>query len=691
MVYAAQGDAGDQQEAHRRHQRHAAPRKVHRRLRRPQPARDQHERHQLRQVQRVEQRHPGQRCTGAGRAQRHQPAVANHDQHQRCERPAGGVEGSAQRRPQPRPAEQLDRKQGQPRQGRQRQPPATAQFLRTRELERRQRQQQRPREPPRRLRPDRGQAAVAAQADQAAQPEGGEQQPRGRAPAGQRLAAGAELGKGQYRHHREAAQHRQHQRRSRPPAVRLRRQQGRQRHGRDHRIRSQRRRHVPGDLANDGARPPDQAPAVRRQRIATATRALQPPGTGKARDRNQQRAREHRIEQRLRIDGHTAEAHKEGHRRRKLQGCPTPARQPAPGAQAQPDQPGAFNCEHRRRGPRRERQRHRQGRETRGQQRVGLGQHGVRPAPLPPGQNGIDRGQRQRTAGQLLPVALQQAGLQHEGHQRRAEQQTAINHPAPSRRLPARVQQRQRQIEGEKQQQKGLGAGELRGRVGQYAPGHADPPGEDPAQQVELAPGPQPGDGEDRRVEQRVVGEEHHVVAAAGRQPDRRHEAGEDAEHCQGARVLQHREHAQRRHQGHAGGEGHARRQQPVQPEGRVHHQQQHADRAALHRQGEAAVAVTLAPGEGQRGERHGGDAGQAQAHRQAQPALVAGVLEQRGHAGQQYQHADLHRHVALGEPALHPRHEAAGRIGSGAFAAWCGGTRRGGSSGLGGCRLRRR
>src|SRR5690606_32576097 len=138
---------------------------------------------------------------------------------------------------------------------------------------------------------------------------------------------------------------------------------------------------------------------------------------------------------------------------------------------------------------RRQRERHRQRGGSRRQQRVGLAQEDVRPAALPPGQRDIQRGERQRAQRERPALPLEQRALQQEGHQRRPEDQARVHHVAPPGHASPRVEQRQRQVEREEQQQERLRARVLRRRVGQRAPGDADAPGEDEAEQVEFTPG----------------------------------------------------------------------------------------------------------------------------------------------------------------------------------------------------------
>ena len=258
---------------------------------------------------------------------------------------------------------------------------------------------------------------------------------------------------------------------------------------------------------------------------------------------------------------------------------------------------------------------------------------------------------------------MQHAGLQRERDQRGAEHQAAVDQVALLRRLAPRVQDRDEQIEREEQQQERLGAGELVGVVLKHAPDRADAEGERETEQVQRPPRAPPGDGEDRGIEHGVVREQRHVVAAAGGQPDRCHEAGQDAEHGQRARVLQHRQHAHAGNQQDAHRKRDARLYQLVALERGEDGQQQDADRPALQGQCEQSPALALHPAEHQPGQRAGRDGGQAQFDRCVEPALVAGVFEQRGHAGQQHQHADLDRHVAFGEPAFDRADDALAQV----------------------------
>ena len=228
-----------------------------------------------------------------------------------------------------------------------------------------------------------------------------------------------------------------------------------------------------------------------------------------------------------------------------------------------------------------------------------------------------------------------------------------------------RIEDRNQQIQREEQQQEGFGAGEFRRLVIEHAPHGANAEGEHETEQIEQSPRSFrrcPCDAENAEIQHRVIAEQRDVIAAAGGQPDRGHESGEDAEYRQRQRVLQHRQHANARDQRDSDRERSARTDQRclpgdqiVQFVGRERHQHQHADGAALDRQRERPARLALSPCEHQPGDGGGGHCGEAQLDRHLHPALVAGVFQQRRHAEEQHQHADLHRHVALGEPAADP------------------------------------
>ena len=323
-------------------------------------------------------------------------------------------------------------------------------------------------------------------------------------------------------------------------------------------------------------------------------------------------------------------------------------------AQAQPGHADAFQRPQGRRRAGRKRQRDRQGREAERQCAVGFGQQAfVATAAQEPHQAGIHQGHRERAEGQAHAVVFEHLRLQRERHQRRAEHQGAVN-PGPAMLgLPDHVQQADHHVEHEEQDQERFHRREHVGAIVLRAPGRADAEGEQEAHDVEQAPAALPGNGEHRGIEHRVVAEQADVVVAAGVDQHRRQVTTEETQHRQRHVLLQHRQEGGTGDQAHDQGEGQRRWQQAVHLVGREHRQQQYADRATLQAQAEGRLALAFAETEGQRGQRGRGDRHQAVFDREREVALRRGVTQRGGDTGEQHQHADLHRHVAFGEPGF--------------------------------------
>ena len=326
-------------------------------------------------------------------------------------------------------------------------------------------------------------------------------------------------------------------------------------------------------------------------------------------------------------------------------------RQAALLAQPEPDQRGTFERECARGRARAQRERHGQRGKADGEHREGIAEQALARA-LPPGQQQVQRGRGQCDQGQRHALALQQRRLQREREQRVAEHERAIDEIALRGAAPCAVQDRHGKVDREEREQERLGAGQQRPLVAQHAPRGADREREQEAEQVQHAPRLVSGNGQDREVEHEVIGEQRNVVAAAGRDEDRCGEAGQQPKHGKRERVLQHGQHAGAGDQHDQQRERRAGRQQWIEAECGEYREQQDADRAALQRQRERTARVAHAPAECEGRHRGRGDAAQTQFDRYAQPALVGGVLEQGRDAGEQHEHADLDRYVALAEPA---------------------------------------
>ncbi len=154
------------------------------------------------------------------------------------------------------------------------------------------------------------------------------------------------------------------------------------------------------------------------------------------------------------------------------------------------------------------------------------------------------------------------------------------------------------------------------------------------------------------------------MIAAAGGEPDRREKTGENAEHRERQGALQNREHTKPRNERDRDRERGPRFHQAIQFVGRERHQHQHTDRTALKRQRERAPRFALPPCEHQATDSGCRDTGKTQLDRHAHPALIAGVFQQRRNAEQQHHHADLHRHIAFGEPTFDQTHDRREGIG---------------------------
>ena len=276
----------------------------------------------------------------------------------------------------------------------------------------------------------------------------------------------------------------------------------------------------------------------------------------------------------------------------------------------------------------------------------------------------VDDGGCQRGKCQRLRLPLQQRPLQQQADQRSAEDQAAVDHLAALRFGVAQIEQWNRQVKQEIQQQERLGTGEQFRPVLQHAPGGADAERRHEAQQVQHPPRALPRDSENGQVEHGVVTEQRHMAALAGRGEDRCEETCQQRQHRQRQGVLQHRQHTHSGHQHQQHDEGRLWRQQRIQPERSEDGDQQHADGATLQRQREAPARIALTPAEDQRRNRRHRHRAQPQRDGHVQHAGVGGVLEQGGHAGKQHQHADLHRHIAFGEPARDARGQDSGGIG---------------------------
>ena len=315
-------------------------------------------------------------------------------------------------------------------------------------------------------------------------------------------------------------------------------------------------------------------------------------------------------------------------------------------AQADPDDARAFQRPGGRRPAAVEGERDGQGAKDDAQREEGFGQQAeANAAPERHGQSRVGQTGKQRGKRQAKFKVPHQSVLQAHGRQRRAEHEGAIHVMLEARRLARAVGNRDADIEQHEQDQEQLRRQVVLGRVAQQAPGGGDDKGEAKAQHIQHAPGAFQGDGEDARVEQRVIAEQADMVAAASRHEQGHGKTADDAEDGQPDGVLQHGQQAGKHRQHEQHGKRQARRDQFIQAEGAKRHQHQYRQRRALQRQADARAFEPDAPGPGQQRDVGQRDAGQAQLDGHGD--LRRHILEQETDAEEEDQQAQLGNQVA--------------------------------------------
>lgn len=459
---------------------------------------------------------------------------------------------------------------------------------------------------------------------------------------------------------------------------------------------------VDQDLVQPAADPPQQPPRGGRDAdlghpcvpCARFAAPVQPPAGEQAGERDQQhrdgRAVEHR--QRGRV-GRREQAREERACRGELHQQPEAECEQAFLAHAEPHDGRAFD------GPRgagrrpRERERYRERREDDREREHRFEQQpeAVAAPREPCGDRDVERRQRDRAPRERERHAFHERRLQRGRDDRRAEHERAV-HVVPQREFAFhRIQQRDTDIHQEEQDEERLGAREQRGAIGRHAPRGADREREHEAEQVQRAPGLEPRDRENARVQQCVVAEQRDMVALAGRQQDRCEEAARAAHERERQRVLPHREEraqrADRDHQRERGADG----QQRIKLGRGEDRQVQDADAAALQHETVCGAARSHAPAD--REQRGRGERRACEAEFDRQHVVVGRVLEQERDAEEQHDDPDTHDRVAAEQPVARGAERAFGdagfarrrRFGWGRAAR--GGGRAGGGVGVSGCR----
>ncbi len=356
------------------------------------------------------------------------------------------------------------------------------------------------------------------------------------------------------------------------------------------------------------AGPPEQTPGKYRQGEARFERdeplpvPVQLPARKQRAEADRQRTQEGTVDegvQRLCV----LEPGQKGAAGAELQQQTEPARKPAVLMDADPHQRRAFERPGRRRPVPAEGERNGETAEHHPQREERLGQQphaGALPLPERARQRDIEGAERQRAERQPVLQVVDQRALQREARQRHTEHQAAVDVAFQLRRLALREQHRDRGVEQEEQYEEGFSRVEILGPVAFVAPGRADHEREQEPDEVQFAPGLEPGDAEDAGVEQRIIGEQRDVIAAAAGQQDGRDETAGGAEHRHDPRVLQHRQHAGQRDEAGYQRERKADRHQVVEFRRAERRQVQNRDRAALQHQAVGAGPFAQPPADDQ-------------------------------------------------------------------------------------------
>ncbi len=425
------------------------------------------------------------------------------------------------------------------------------------------------------------------------------------------------------------------------------------------------------DLQGRRAEQPQRAPADQQrlgQRFAARRLGVRAGRRGMALDEQrggQRRRRGHQAVEEIGVEEGVRCAmavEREQHRQagQHQQGIAEGARQRARLAKAQPDQARALERPGAGGAAGVQRKRDHEGEEHGADGQAGFEGGGQARARTHPGGNGdVEARQHERRNGGAVLGVADQAVLQCEGDGRQAEQQAALEPGVGPvclgfvSRLARRHQHDgcEEQEEGDQEQ---LAAGVILGAVLEHAPGGADDEGAEKADQVQRAPGAVPGHRGDAQVEHQVVAEQGDMVAAAGRDQQRRSEAAQRANDRQRARVLQHGQRGRQRGHGDHQREHRRHGQHAVEAEGDEQRQVEHRHRAALQHLGVARAAGAKAPAKHEQGHGHGGNAGQP--HLDGHLHMLAGVLGQERQTDEQDADTGLDDGVAAEQPGLDRR-----------------------------------
>ena len=287
-----------------------------------------------------------------------------------------------------------------------------------------------------------------------------------------------------------------------------------------------------------------------------------------------------------------------------------------------------------------------------------------------PRQQQVKQAQPQSAEGRGELDMLDQPVLQAKANQRRAEEDGAVDiitlTRRPAQQLAATAihrqargfqqlapgeQQADTDVHKKEQNQERLGAGQQLRLIGAQAPGKPDAEGADEADQVEQAPGLEPGNGEDAGIQQGKVAEQCHMVAAAGGGQDRRGKTAQRRGGGQPERILGNRQNSRTEGDHHQQAEGFTGAQQGMQAHRGKHRQVQHGDAGALQHQAIVGVAQTQPPAQAKQRHGTGRDPGITHLHRHHH--AFGGIAQEKGQTEKQQHHTNPQHGIAAKQPGL--------------------------------------
>ena len=266
-------------------------------------------------------------------------------------------------------------------------------------------------------------------------------------------------------------------------------------------------------------------------------------------------------------------------------------------------------------------------------------------------QQAVNDRQRRGAPGCAVLDVAHQSDLESEADQRHAEDQQAIDRRARFEAAAMRIQDCDRDIEDDKQDQKRLDRREIERPVIAIRPDRAQNEGEDESKQVQRTPRAHPGQREDRRVEDREIAEQQRRLAGNIGQ-HRREKAAGDGESGQRLRVGADRKRDRRRGDQCEQQQARHRRQDVIQAKGGERRQIQDACARALQRKPVSRPSACEPDADGDQHDADDGHADQSPFDRDSDD--LGEIAQQECHAEKENHDADPRQRVAAGEPRPH-------------------------------------